>query len=261
MEPSGAAARDFYGGVPGAPPAGSPGGPLVALAAVSDGAPPGGRTARRLPGEMTGPRALPPHLVAAAGGATVRLVATRAGSAAVTEVGFGVLVDARGYVVIPERLLGDSRVLHVRLADGRLLPVERVWRDPLAGAAVLKIAGTRLPALVMGDSSDLRVGDPATLVGWAVAVYPPTIEARIRATGAATGGSVAIDVPVSSDRIGSPLVDGRGRIVAIVTTGESSAGGAAIPIDRVKPMLRQAMASSAASAAAASAGPRAVGGR
>jgi serine protease Do len=232
----------------------------VALASVDSRQPGGSGVGRGPAADAARPRALPSHLVDAAGGATVRLLATRTGGAAVTEIGFGVLVDGRGWVVTPERLLGDARVLEVRLADGRLLPVARVWRDPLAGVAVLKIEGAGFPALVMGDSSRLRVGDAATLVGWAAAVYPPTIEARIRATGAATGGSVAIDVAVAGDRIGSPLIDQSGRIVAIATTDEASPSGVAIPIDRAKPMLRQAMATGAPRGPAGS-GPRAVGGR
>jgi serine protease Do len=194
--------------------------------------------------------------VDAAGVATVRLLASRNDGTGVAEIGVGVLVDGRGYVLTPDRLLGEAQVLHARLANGRRLPVQRVWRDPLAGVAVLKIDGGGFPALAMGDSAGLRIGDAATFVGGAGAVSPfPAAQVTIRATGSATGGNLVIDVTVPGDRVGSPLIDQSGRLVAIATTDETSPSGRAIPIDRAKPMLRQAMAADGAQGPATSAAP------
>ncbi len=141
----------------------------------------------------------------------------------------------------------------VALADGRTLPVKQVWRDQLAGVAVLRIEGTGLPAaLPLGQSGGLRVGDPAIIVGWRSATQlPATTRATIRATGSATGGNLAIDAPISAESVGSPLVDLRGQVVGIATTDvhvmdERLRGGFAIPIDRAKSMLRQALSSAAA---------------
>jgi serine protease Do len=169
------------------------------------------------------------------------------------EAGLGFLVDQRGYVLTHDQLIREGRALKVALADGRSLPVKQVWRDQLAGVAVLRIEGTGLPpALPLGQSGALRVGDPAVIVGWPSGAQPAAAaRASIRATGSATGGNLALDTPISMEAVGSPLVDLRGQVVGIATTGahateDVSRGGFAIPIDRAKRMLRQALSSATA---------------
>jgi serine protease Do len=165
------------------------------------------------------------------------------------EAGLGFLVDGRGYVLTHDQLIREGRALKVGLADGRNLPVKQIWRDQLAGVAVLRIEGTDLPAaLPLGQSGALRVGDPAILVGWPSGQPSAAARASIRATGSATGGNLALDAPISAESVGSPLVDLRGQVVGIATTDahvmdERSRGGFAIPIDRAKVMLRQALSS------------------
>jgi S1-C subfamily serine protease len=158
-------------------------------------------------------------------------------------------VDRRGYVLTSDHLVADGKDLQVALADGRTLPVKQVWRDQLAGVAVLKVDGTGLPALPLGESGELRVGDAAIVVGGpAAARGSPAGHATVRSTGAATGGNLAIDAPIASEHAGVPLVDARGRVVGIASSeahvmGDASRGGFAVPIDRAKPVLRRARAS------------------
>ena len=178
----------------------------------------------------------------ASGIPTTRRATWRAATA-----GAGFLVDARGYVLTHDHLIRDAKRLRVALADGRNLPVTRVWRDHLAGVAVLKIegaAGIGLTALTLGDSGRLRVGDAAILVGPTPA-HPAGGRATIQATGIATGGNLALDAPIAAEHAGSPLLDVRGQVVGIATSDGrvpdgTPEGGSAIPIDRAKPMLRQA---------------------
>jgi S1-C subfamily serine protease len=166
-----------------------------------------------------------------------------------TPRGLGFLVDQRGYVLTHSDVIRDAKVLQVVLADGRTLPVKQVWRDELAGVAVLRIDGRDLPTLALGGSGGLRVGDPAVVVGRAIASSEPPVSATIRATGAATGGNLAIDAPIATAYVGSPLIDARGQVVGIASTDAhsmngSAPGGFAVPIDRAKALLRQAQAQS-----------------
>ena len=78
------------------------------------------------------------------------------------------------------------------------------------------------------------------------------VRATIRATGSATGGNLAIDVPISTWFGGSPVIDSRGQVVGIAATDVHSAegssrGGFAIPIDRAKSILRQAQSTASQS--------------
>jgi len=160
--------------------------------------------------------------------------------------GFGFVVDPRGYVLTHDRVAGNAGMLEVALADGRRLAVRQVWRDRLAGVALLKIDLDGVPALPLGSSAELRVGDRAIALA-----APPGSRATprwvtIRATGAAVGGDLAFDIPLDPASAGTPLLDPRGRVVGIAATdpgaSDGGAGGRAIPIDRVKPLLRRTRA-------------------
>jgi serine protease Do len=191
------------------------------------------------------------------GPALVRILVGRAesGRPAVepgVEKGLGFLVDRRGYVVTHAEVVGDATAYDVALADGRKLPVKRVWRDRLTGVAVLKIEGSGLAALPLGESGGLRVGDATVIVGGPSPAQITPLRATIRATGSATGGNLAIDVPISTWFGGSPVIDSRGQVVGIAATDVHSAegssrGGFAIPIDRAKSILRQAQSTASQS--------------
>jgi serine protease Do len=163
--------------------------------------------------------------------------------------GLGFLVDARGYVLTHSDVIRDGKGLEAALPDGRTFAVKQVWRDPLAGIAILRIDGRDLPALPLGDSNGLRVGDAAAIVGWPAASAPPPVSATIRATGAATGGNLAIDAPIQAENVGGPLLNARGQVVGIASADahfmDGSSRGFAVPIDRAKSMLREAQASAA----------------
>jgi putative serine protease PepD len=245
-----ALAERFTGGlsVRGAPPPGSPGGPLVALAA----APPVG-AGRVDPGRGQPSLTRQPRLADAdaAVRAVVRILAAPPGGGIPVPAGVGFLVDRRGYILTHDHLIRDAKGLEVALADGRKAPVKQVWRDQLAGVAVLKIEGIGLTTLPLGDSGGLRVGDATIVVGWPTVTPSPTSRAIIRATGSATGGNLVLDAPISAEHAGSPLVDLRGQVVGIATSrgslvDASPSGGFAIPIDRAKATLRQAQSTATA---------------
>jgi len=158
--------------------------------------------------------------------------------------GLGFVVDPGGFVVTSHRLVEGARALEVALADGRRLPVTLVARDPLSDLAVLKVDGRDLPAVALGESGALRVGEPVVAPGpgpegAAVAT------GRITATSHATGGDLALELSPGSSRIGAPVLNGRGEVVGMSTAAGAHAG--AVPIDRVKPILRALQRRAAAS--------------
>ena len=59
--------------------------------------------------------------------------------------GSGVLIAPDGYVLTNSHVVHGAARLEVALADGRSLPVKQVWRDQLAGIAVLRIEAASLP--------------------------------------------------------------------------------------------------------------------
>jgi S1-C subfamily serine protease len=230
-------------GVPGTPPPGSPGGPLAMLASVPSRA----TGAVEKPGELA-----PPRWIETAGAAIVQILASREDPSTTTTrwtvAGLGFVVDARGYVLTHYGVVRDARALVALLADGRRFTVTRVWRDDLAGVAVLRIEGRELPVLSLGESRSVRVGDAAVIVGWPTSgPGRGSSSATIAATGAPAGGDLAIDPPVGAEYAGSPLVNARGQVIGIAsaeTHGPNGGltGGHAIPIDRARGTLEQAWA-------------------
>jgi S1-C subfamily serine protease len=191
-----------------------------------------------------------PRAIGAAGRALVRILPAGApppGRGA-GPLGLGFLVDRRGYVLTHQDLVVGAGPLQVVLADGRRLRVAQVWKDPLTAVAVLKLDGDRLPALPLGESRDLRVGDPGFLVGWPSDGAPPVHAATIQATGSAIGGDLALDAALARAESGGPLLDVAGNVVGIAVAEAQPPGDArrpafAIPIDRAKAILRTAQAS------------------
>jgi S1-C subfamily serine protease len=164
--------------------------------------------------------------------------------------GLGFLVDGRGYVLTHIDVIRDGRGLEAALTDGRTFAVKQVWRDTVAGVAVLWIDGRDLPALPLGESTGLRVGDATALVAWPTASAPPSVGATIRAIGSLTGGNLAIDALIPPEDVGGPLINARGQVVGIASADarfmDGGSRGTVVPIDRAKSMLRQAQASAPA---------------
>ena len=135
-------------------------------------------------------------------------------------------VDGVVTVLTHSDVIRDGKGLEAVLTDGRTFTVKQVWQDPLAGVAVLRIDGRGLPALPLGESRALHVGEPTAVIGWPTAAASPPVPATIRATGAATGGNLAIDAPIQAENVGGPLVNARGQVVGIAAA--HCKGGASV---------------------------------
>jgi S1-C subfamily serine protease len=153
--------------------------------------------------------------------------------------GAGFVVDANGYVVTSRQVVGGNGKVEVTLPDGRTSTATVVTQDPLSDVAVLKVDASGLAPVILGSSSDLRIGEPVVAVGARRGSDVGAAVGTVNATGAATGGDLALDVPVGSHEAGSPLLNARGEVIGVATgrgAGGVRAGG--VPIDRVKPLLR-----------------------
>src|SRR5919107_402526 len=86
--------------------------------------------------------------------------------AKMTALGSGFIIDASGYVVTNNHVVGEADSVRVELADGRDLPAKVVGTDPKTDIALLKIeAGSNLPTVKFGDSDHARVGEWVLAMG------------------------------------------------------------------------------------------------
>ncbi|MCB1561561.1 MAG: trypsin-like peptidase domain-containing protein, partial [Xanthomonadales bacterium] len=84
-----------------------------------------------------------------------------------TSMGSGFIISADGYVLTNHHVIDGADEVVVRLSDRRELDAEVVGSDARSDVAVLKIKGSNLPTVDLGDSRNLKPGQ------WVVAIGSP----------------------------------------------------------------------------------------
>lgn len=161
--------------------------------------------------------------------------------------GSGFILNAEGHIITNNHVVEGAREITVTLADKREYPATIVGRDPKTDIALLRIdAKEPLPAVALGDSDRLRVGD------WVVAIGNPfglsnTVTAGIvSAKGRLIGAGpyddfIQTDASINPGNSGGPLFNLQGEVVgintAIVPHGQGI--GFAVPINQAKALVPQ----------------------
>ena len=165
--------------------------------------------------------------------------------------GSGVVYRSDGYIVTNNHVVASGRDLEVILPDGTRLPARVVGTDPDNDLAVLKVARTNLPAIAIGDSSALKVGELAVAVGSPFGLESTVTAGVISAlnrpiqVSGADGRPVVLpnviqtDAAINPGNSGGALVNGEAELVginsAILTAGTAANAGVgfAIPSNTV----------------------------
>ncbi|MGJ7493964.1 DegQ family serine endoprotease [Variovorax sp. RT4R15] len=164
-------------------------------------------------------------------------------------VGSGFILTADGYVMTNAHVVEDASEVLVTLPDKREFKAKIVGADKRTDVAVVKIEGSGLPAVKVGDISKLRVGE------WVMAIGSPfglenTVTAGIVSAKQRDTGDylpfIQTDVAINPGNSGGPLINMRGEVVGINSQIYSRSGGFmgisfSIPIDeaiRVSEQLR-----------------------
>jgi serine protease Do len=164
--------------------------------------------------------------------------------------GSGAIIRSDGMIVTNAHVVGGARAVNVGLADGRKLEGIVIGRDAALDVAVVRVTATDLPAVPMGDSDALQVGQRAIAIGNPLGLDRTVTTGIISALNRTTpqlGGETFIqtDAAISPGNSGGPLVDSRGRIVGINSAVISGSGasnlGFAIPINTAMAMANQVL--------------------
>lgn len=185
----------------------------------------------------------------------VRDVWTRNVFAVPRGTGSGFFWDEAGHVVTNFHVIQGAAEATVKLADGRDYPAALVGASPAHDIAVLRIGVgfKRPPAVPIGTSSDLKVGQKVFAIGnpfgldWTLTTG--IISALDRSL-PGEGGSPAIehliqtDAAINPGNSGGPLLDSAGRLIGINTaiyspSGASAGIGFAVPVDTVMRVVPQ----------------------
>ena len=171
--------------------------------------------------------------------------------------GTGIIVTGDGYILTNKHVINGADKVTVVLDDGTTYEdVKVVATDPLNDVAFLKVKdASDLPAVNLGDSKTLHVGQQVIAIGNALGEYQNTVTSGIisgigRSVTASDGSGynaetlsdmIQTDAAINSGNSGGPLVNAAGEVIGINTATSSTAEnmGFAIPISSVKGMLSQ----------------------
>ena len=169
--------------------------------------------------------------------------------------GSGVIVDSqRGLVITNFHVIHNATAVEVGLRDDRQFAAELIAAAPELDLAVLRIRGRQLPALQLGDSSKLSVGDYVMAIGNPFGLGQTVTAGIISATRRGLGGSdprrfIQTDAPINPGNSGGPLISTRGEIIginsALISPNQGSVGiGFAIPSNVVREVVARAISQS-----------------
>ena len=145
--------------------------------------------------------------------------------------GSGFIIDAAGYVVTNNHVVGEADRVTVELSDGRQLPARVVGADPQTDIALLKIdAGGQLPTVPWGNSDTLRVGEPVLAMGNPFGLGGSATSGIVSARGRQIGAGpyddfIQTDASINPGNSGGPLFNSQGEVVGVNTAIYSPSGG------------------------------------
>ena len=166
-------------------------------------------------------------------------------------LGSGVIISPDGYIVTNNHVINGAMDIRVTMTDRRIVPAKLIGADPLTDLAVIKIQGTNLPSVPLGDSTQLHPGQTVLAfgnpLGFRFTVTRGIVSALNRpnpfaADRRSPGQFIQTDAAINPGNSGGPLVNAQGEVVGINTflvseTGGFSGMGFAIPAQIVKPTV------------------------
>ena len=169
-----------------------------------------------------------------------------------TNLGSGVIVSEKGYILTNAHVVDAADEIEVALADARRAKARVVGSDPDTDLAVLKIELPKLPAITFGQSDQARVGDVVLAIGNPFGVGQTVTLGIVSAVGRSQLGIntfenfIQTDAAINPGNSGGALVDVNGNLIGVNTAIYSrTPGGAllgigfAIPASTVKQVLEQ----------------------
>lgn len=153
--------------------------------------------------------------------------------------GSGVIISTDGYIVTNNHMVDGADELTVTLNDNKEYSARIIGTDKTTDLALIKISATNLPAMPIGDSDKLKVGEWVLAVGnpfnFNSTVTAGIVSAKARSLGAnGIESFIQTDAAINSGNSGGALVNTRGELVGINAmlysqTGSYSGYGFAIP--------------------------------
>jgi len=181
----------------------------------------------------------------------------------VKSLGSGFFYTRSGHILTNQHVVEEATEIIVTAIGGKQYIAEKIGEDVTTDIAVLKIEGDSFPAVELGDSDDVIIGEWVIALGnpfglFDISSKPIVTVGVISATDEDFGRQgnhrifedmLQTDAAINGGNSGGPLVNGNGQVIGINTwiisgseTMTSNIGfGFAIPINRAKRILDDLM--------------------
>jgi len=167
-----------------------------------------------------------------------------------TSYASAVVIDPEGYLVTNYHVVGQAAEIRVQLADGRIAEPEIVGVDRETDLALLRVAMGQLPAMTLGRSADLRIGDIVLAIGNPYGLTKSVTLGIVSARGrgnlnlATFENFIQTDAAINAGNSGGALINTDGELVGINTAVLAQDAGTegigfAIPVDLVRGVVAQ----------------------
>lgn len=164
--------------------------------------------------------------------------------------GSGVIFKSDGYIVTNNHVVGSAEKIEV-VYNKRVYEAELVGTDPSTDLAVLKINATNLPAITLGTSNSLQVGEWVIAVGNPFSLSSTVTAGIVSAKGRRIGiledkfpieSFIQTDAAINPGNSGGALVNKAGELIGINTailsgTGSYTGYAFAVPVDIAKKVV------------------------
>jgi serine protease Do len=160
-------------------------------------------------------------------------------------LGSGVVVTEDGYIITNNHVIEGADDIKVETVGGTRYPAKLIGADAPSDIAVLKIDGKNLPAITIGNSDQLEVGDVVLAIGNPFAIGQTVTMGIVSGVGRTELGItdyddlIQTDAAINMGNSGGALVDSLGRLVGMNTailsrTGGNVGVGFAVPINMAR---------------------------
>ncbi len=166
-----------------------------------------------------------------------------------SSLGSGFIISDDGYVITNHHVVKDAEEIIVRLNDRREFVAELIGSDERSDIAVLKVDGTDLPVLKLGDSSKLNVGEWVLAIGSPFGFDASVTAGIISAIGRSLPNEnyvpfIQTDVAINPGNSGGPLFNLDGEVIGVNSQIYSRTGGFmglsfAVPVNVVENVYKQ----------------------
>jgi serine protease Do len=175
-------------------------------------------------------------------------------------LGSGFIISPDGYIVTNDHVAGNAAEITVTMTNGKHYPAKLVGSDPVSDICLIKIDGSNLPYIPLGNSDSIIIGE------WVIALGNPFGLFEINDKPTVTVGVVSAsgmnleplnnrfylnmiqtDAAINGGNSGGPLVNSIGEVIGmntlIFTGGTGTQGNIglsfAIPINKIKRIITE----------------------